>query len=198
MSGLPGGQAFNPGAAPTPATQITRPLGSALILNAGYEPLQVVCWQKALTLAFQDKVDILEYHSSFVQSPSTRFQLPSVLRLRRYVSPYRGVVVKLSRTNLFLRDQHTCQYCGDRFSSSQLTVDHVIPLSQGGRHEWRNVVASCAPCNNKKGGCTPEQAEMPLLKKPFQPQWLPRREFHEGGRMSWPESWRVYLLRKSS
>lgn len=183
---------------PVSGHSLAKSLGSALILNAGYEPLQVVNWQKALTLAFQDKVDVLEYHTSFVNSPRHRFQLPSVLRLRRYVSPYRGVLVKLSRTNLFLRDLHTCQYCGDRFTASQLTVDHVIPLSQGGQHHWRNVVASCAPCNNRKGGRTPEQAEMPLLNKPFQPQWLPRREFHDGGRPSWPESWQAYLIRKSS
>lgn len=167
----------------------------ALILNAGYEPLKVVNWQKAIVLWLQDKVDILEYHSVQVRSASAKFKLPSVLRLRKYIRPnYSSVVVKFSRQNLFIRDNHTCQYCGNRFPEKILTVDHVKPVSKGGGHEWTNVVAACGPCNNKKGDMTPEQADMPLRKRPVQPKWLPSKEFSYSKHSSCPDNWEPYLI----
>lgn len=146
-----------------------------LILNSGYEPLKVVSWQKALILWFQDKVDILEYHAVHVRSATKSFRLPSVIRLRKYINPRFETEVRLTRQNLFIRDKSQCQYCGQHFSMKKLTVDHVQPLSRGGRHKWENVVAACSPCNNKKGNKTPQEARMPLKINPYRPDWLPQK-----------------------
>lgn len=163
-----------------------------MILNAGYEPIKVVHWQKAILLWLQDKVEVLEFHVATVNTPSRAFQLPSVIRLRQYVRPYFSFRVRLSRQNIFLRDNHQCQYCGKKVSEKKLTIDHVIPISKGGRHEWDNVVAACSKCNNRKGNKLADQADMALLKRPQRPSWLPIREFDfsSGGL---PSSWQVYL-----
>lgn len=165
---------------------------AALIVNAGYEPVKVVSWRKAIVLWLQDKVEVLEYHSQTVSSPSKSFQLPSVIRLKSYMRPYFSMTVRLSRQNIFLRDHSTCQYCRVRLSEKRLTIDHVIPLSKGGRHEWNNVVAACSACNNKKGSRTPDQAGMRLLKTPARPKWLPTHELDvKPDRM--PMAWQPYL-----
>ncbi|MGE0529072.1 MAG: HNH endonuclease, partial [Bdellovibrionales bacterium] len=82
-----------------------------MVLNSGYEPIKVVSWRKAMILWFQDKVEVLEYHSTTVSSPSQTFQLPAVMRLKVYIRPYLSLSVRLSRQNIFLRDGHICQYC---------------------------------------------------------------------------------------
>ncbi|MCB0411835.1 MAG: HNH endonuclease [Bdellovibrionales bacterium] len=166
----------------------------ALILNSGYEPVKVVSWQKAILLWLQDKCEVLEFHSFYVRSASDKFQLPSVLRLRRYISPYISVKVRLSRQNLFMRDGSTCQYCGQKYPEKRLTIDHVTPLCRGGRHEWTNVVTACSPCNNRKGGRSPLEAGMPLLSRPHSPRWLPSKDFRLEAKQ-WPSSWQPYLHR---
>lgn len=100
--------------------------------------------------------------------------------------------VRLTRQNLFIRDKKTCQYCHKVFAEKKLTVDHVMPLSRGGKHKWTNIVAACSPCNNKKGSKTPDEANMPLIKKPKEPRWLPGKElsWSEDG---YPVSWRDYI-----
>lgn len=145
----------------------------------------------------QDKVEILEYHGLRVHSPSQSFQLPSVIRLKQYIRPYFCGHIKLSRQNIFLRDNMTCQYCYQVFHEKRLTIDHVLPLSKGGCHEWTNVVAACSACNNKKGNKTPEQAKMKLLNRPRSPRWLPCKEIElkAGG---WPDQWLAYLPEKVS
>lgn len=166
----------------------------ALILNAGYEPLKVVSWQKALLLWIQEKVDVLEFHSAFVHSPSQSFQLPSVIRLRKYINPRFESGVRLSRQNLFLRDKYRCQYCGNYFSEKKLTIDHVHPVSRGGGNKWDNVTTACSPCNNKKGDKTPKEAKMPLLTKPYEPKWLPHKGFSKPHvEPSIPKTWLQYI-----
>jgi len=168
-------------------------LAGALILNSGYEPVKVVNWRKAMILWLQDKVEVLEYHAMSVSSPSRTFQLPSVLRLKSYIRPFFTMKVRLSRQNIFIRDEFLCQYCLRKLPEKKLTIDHVLPLSKGGRHEWSNVVASCSTCNNIKGSRTPEQAGMKLRKRPTTPKWLPSRELDiRGDRM--PTTWRPYLI----
>ena len=81
--------------------------------------------------------------------------------------------VRFSRLNILIRDNHTCQYCGKRNHRSELNLDHVVPRSQGGKTTWTNVVASCHPCNHHKGGRSPEQARMHLIRKPFKPESYP-------------------------
>ena len=153
----------------------------------------MVNWRKAMILWFQNKVEILEFHSASVASPSQTFRLPAVMRLKQYIRPYLSLTVRLSRQNIFLRDNYICQYCRQQFSEKRLTVDHVVPLSKGGRHEWTNVVTACARCNNMKGSKSLEQSNMKLMSRPEKPRWLPNRDLDlEGNRL--PVSWRPYLV----
>lgn len=165
----------------------------ALVLNASYEPLRIVSWQKALTLWFQDKVDILEYHAAFARSVSATFNLPSVLKLKTYIRSKKKINgVRYCRENLYIRDLHTCQYCYKKYPSKELTIDHVLPASKGGQKTWTNTVTACRKCNQMKADRTPEKANMPLLKQPREPSWLPVIE-HEVPAEIRPPVWKDYL-----
>jgi 5-methylcytosine-specific restriction endonuclease McrA len=164
-----------------------------LLLNATYEPLKVVHWQKAVTLWCQGKVEIIAHHDREVRAVSFSFKLPSVIRLLRYVRiKKRFDYVPFSRANIYARDEFTCQYCADVFPTPELTFDHVIPVSQGGRKDWENIVTCCVSCNRRKGGRTPEEARMKLIRHPRRPIAAPAIRITI--RMqSAPESWRDYL-----
>ncbi len=172
----------------------------ALVLNASYEPLRIISWQKALLMWFQDKVEILEYHAAVARSVSDSFKLPSVLRLKSYVKPKRIDGVRFCRENVYIRDNYTCQYCVKKFPYKELTIDHVIPASQGGPKTWTNVVTACRCCNQTKANRTPEKANMPLLKSPRAPNWLPVVEYNIGGERNTksPTVWKDYLRFKSN
>lgn len=174
------------------ATELFTTSLRALVLNASYEPLRIISWQKALIMWFQNKVEILEYHTTQVRSVSNSFNLPSVLRLKSYVRPKRMDGVRFCRENVYIRDLHTCQYCAKKLSFRELTIDHVIPASHGGPKNWTNVVAACRDCNQKKANRTPEKAKMPLLKPPRAPQWLPVIE-NEVDPDQAPLAWKDYL-----
>ncbi len=173
-------------------TQITRIVTRALVLNSSCQPLKMVSWQKALLLWFQGKVEILEYQETMVCSVSRSFQIPSVMRLKRYVTPRKTTRLKFSRENIYLRDNYTCQYCAQSFSPKHLTLDHVVPASKFGRKDWSNVVTACRDCNHKKANRTPLGAGMPLLSEPKIPNWLPvvQPQFELE---NMPEEWRPYL-----
>jgi len=165
----------------------------ALLLNATYEPLKVVHWQKAITLWFQGKVEILAEHDREVRSVSFVIKLPSVIRLLRRIRVRRAIEhVPFSRANIYARDHHSCQYCGAAFGSGELTFDHVIPVAQGGRKDWENIVTCCITCNRRKGGRTPEQAGMHLKRHPRRPARAPAMRITFGLRDA-PDSWRDYL-----
>ncbi|HEX7676056.1 MAG TPA: HNH endonuclease [Bdellovibrio sp.] len=168
----------------------------SLLLNASYEPMRIVSWQKALVLWFQDKVEILEYHSAFARSVHLRFKLPSVLRLKNYVRPRLNHAVRFCRENVYIRDNYTCQYCGTKFSAKQLTLDHVVPASQNGPKNWTNVVSACRDCNQRKANRTPRTANMPLLNEPRAPSWLPTLEL-EISEDHVPPDWAPYLRLKA-
>src|SRR5258708_6188119 len=164
-----------------------------LLLNATYEPLRVVHWQKAITLWCQGKVEIVAVYDREVRSVSFSFKLPSVIRLLRRIRMRRRVeYVPFSRANIYARDNHRCQYCGDHFPTSDLTFDHVVPVAQGGRKDWENIVTCCITCNRKKGGRTPEQARMHLIRHPRRPDRAPAIRITFGIRNA-PESWRDYV-----
>lgn len=145
----------------------------SLLLNASYEPMKIVSWQKALILWFQNKVDVLEYHTTFARTVQLKFQLPSVLKLKAYVRPKNFHVVRFCRENVYIRDNFTCQYCGVKFPTKHLTLDHVVPASHNGPKNWTNVTTACRDCNQRKANRTPRTANMPLLKDPQIPSWLP-------------------------
>ncbi len=165
----------------------------SLVLNSSYEPIKVIGWQKALILWFQDKVEVLEFHSTFVRSARDSFRLPSVMRLKRYIRPRNDSRVKFSRENVYLRDHYTCQYCNVKFSARELTLDHVIPASKMGLKTWTNVVTACRPCNHRKSNRTPLAANMPLRSPPRVPDWLPAHHL-EINKESVPETWLGYLF----
>jgi 5-methylcytosine-specific restriction endonuclease McrA len=124
-------------------------------LNASYEPLKVVDWQKAMTLLFQGKVEVIEEHDVCVRTVKFTFKLPSILKLRNFVKTYNQNFIRFSRENIYIRDGHKCQYCSLKFSARHLTLDHVVPVVQGGEKSWENIVTACMSCNQKKGGRTP-------------------------------------------
>ena len=138
-----------------------------LVLNQNYEPLNVCRVRRAVVLLHQGKADMLENGSGFIHSASYLFQLPSVIRLA-YVIKRPRPQRKLTRIEVFNRDQYTCQYCGRE--SRQLTLDHVIPRYRGGEHTWENVVSACIPCNRHKAGRTPSEAGMRLSHQPAAPR----------------------------
>ncbi len=105
---------------------------------------------------------------------SFSFKLPSVIRLLRYIKIKRRFdYVPFSRANIYARDDHRCQYCGESFPTSELTFDHVVPVAQGGRKDWENIVTCCVTCNRSKGGRTPAEARMHLRRMPKRPESAP-------------------------
>ncbi len=163
------------------------------MLNASFEPLHIVTWQRAIQLLFQGKVEVIEESEQEIRTVKITIKVPAVLRLLTYVPLSRKKhIVRFSRANIFLRDQFVCQYCGEKFNKAHLTLDHVIPIVQGGRKCWENIVTACKPCNQRKGGRTPSQAGIKLIKKPRQPLWLPAASLQFGVTKT-PERWKIYL-----
>ena len=167
----------------------------ALLLNASYEPLKVVDWQKAITLWCQGKVEVIAVHDREIMTGTLSFKLPSIIRLLRFVKIKRRFdYVPFSRTNIYARDGHTCQYCNTVLPKEDLTFDHVVPVAQGGRKDWENIVTCCVGCNRKKGGRTPAEAGMKLIRHPRRPDSAPAlRMTIRFGLNQTPESWRDYL-----
>jgi len=163
-----------------------------LLLNATFEPIKVVSWQRAMTLFVQGKVEIVETHDREVRAVTFSFKLPSIVRLLRFVKIRNLHAVKFSRANIYVRDDYTCQYCAGQFAPEDLTFDHVIPVAQGGRRSWENIVTACQPCNRRKDARTPEQAGMTLLRQPRRPSASPRFRATIGVRKT-PASWRDYV-----
>ncbi len=164
---------------------------ATLLLSQSYEPIKIISWQRAITLLFLGKVEVVEEYDHAVRSVTFVIKIPAVVRLlrafRRHHKP-----VKFSRVNIYARDGYTCQYCGVRLSVSELTYDHVVPRSQGGTTEWTNIVTCCHDCNRVKGGRTPRQAGMQLRAQPTQPNWVPAVIIRVSLR-SVPDAWRDYL-----
>jgi 5-methylcytosine-specific restriction endonuclease McrA len=165
-----------------------------LVLNATYEPINIINWKRALTLLFQGKVEVLAEYDREVRSISFTIKMPSVLRLLKYVKVRKhSQHVKFCRANIYARDHHTCQYCGKKCSTEDLTFDHVVPIVKGGAKTWENIVTCCFECNHKKGGCTPEEAGMRLIRHPKEPEWVPSMLHITIGFKTAPQAWRDYL-----
>lgn len=169
----------------------------ALVLNADFQPLSYLplslwSWQEAVKAVFMDRVNVVSEYDFIIRSPTLEMRLPSVISLKEYVPT--APRAAFTRFNVFLRDGFTCQYCGTRLPAHDLTFDHVVPRSKGGRTTWDNVVAACGPCNMRKANRTPREASMPLRKPAIEPtaHWLRNvgRSFPPG---YLHESWRDFL-----
>ncbi len=189
----PGSPGFAP---PHQHPRRERDAGRVLVLNATYEPINVCTVRRATVLLLKQKAELIERASLTLRSEHTTLPRPMVIRLVSYVNVPRDTHRrKITRRAVFARDGWTCQYCGAR---SNLTVDHVIPRSKGGGSTWDNIVASCAPCNRRKGDLLPAQANMVPRHAPRAPnpnvfihvasptiptawkQWLPDAAGHVG------------------
>jgi 5-methylcytosine-specific restriction endonuclease McrA len=166
----------------------------ALVLNAdfrplSYFPLSLWPWQEAVKAVFLERVDVVAEYDTVVHSPSFEMRLPSVISLREYVAQDRPPA--FTRFNVFLRDGFACQYCGD---TDDLTFDHLVPRSRGGRTTWDNIVTACAPCNLRKGGKYAHHTGMRPYRRPRRPTMF---ELQQTGRRFPPhylhESWVDYL-----
>lgn len=162
---------------------------NVLVLNRSFLPIHVTSVRRACSLVYSGTANVVdEQYQTFdftdwvaqpagqseeqIGTSSGSLRVPRVIVLTLFDRlPRRHV--RYSRTNVFTRDEFTCQYCGDQPLRAQLNLDHVIPRAQGGRTSWENVVASCVSCNRRKGGRTPEQAKLRLRRSPQRPRWTP-------------------------
>ena len=181
-------------------TTVSSPLdNSVLVLNRMFMAIHVICVRRAFTLLTKEVAEVVseedgqfasydfkswrevsEYRAQhfrraeddWIRTVSCEIQVPRVIRLLNYERLPRQVV-KFNRRNIFARDNNLCQFCGKRFPSGELSLDHVVPRSQGGATTWENIVCACVSCNVKKGGRTPRQANMALIRKPEKPKRSP-------------------------
>ena len=173
---------------------------SVLVLNRMYMAVQVMSVRRAFCLLFKDLAEVVNVengayvsydfnswrevsqwkaalqnpadHEDWIRAVNFSIQVPRVIRLLRY-DLFPKNVIKFNRRNIFLRDGNRCQYCGNRFSTQHLSLDHVQPRSRGGGTNWENIVCACLKCNVRKGGRTPQEAQMRLIKKPVKPKRSP-------------------------
>ncbi|MGE0616421.1 MAG: HNH endonuclease [Bacteriovoracia bacterium] len=164
-----------------------------LVLNASFEPLSIISWQRAIQLLFLGKVEVIEESEREIRTVRFTIKAPAVLRMLSYIPiAKKRQIIRFSRANVFIRDQYQCQYCADVLPRQQLTLDHVVPSVQGGEKNWHNIVTSCKDCNQRKGGRTPAQANMHLIRKPREPRWLPSSQLNFSISFM-PDRWKTYL-----
>jgi 5-methylcytosine-specific restriction endonuclease McrA len=161
-----------------------------LILNRNWQPVNVATVARSLTMVWNESARVVDTEDfrlytwadwaqleprdgePFIRTVSRRLRVPEVVTLTSYDRP-RESAVPFSRRNLFKRDHNTCQYCGARPGTEELTIDHVVPRSQGGASSWENCVLACIACNARKANRTPEEAKMRLRRSPHRPAWKP-------------------------
>ncbi len=170
---------------------------SVLVLNAdfrplSYYPLSLWSWEDAIRAVYRGTVTVLSEYEREIHSPSKTMKLPSVIALKDFVQPQKKPA--FTRFNVFLRDLWTCQYCGDKFRTTDLTFDHVVPRCRGGQTTWDNIVTACRQCNSVKGWQSPDQCGMRLKSRPTTPTIY---ELQDHGRAFPPTflhaSWQDYL-----
>jgi 5-methylcytosine-specific restriction endonuclease McrA len=172
---------------------------SVLVLNKLFMAIHIISVRRAFVLLCKDLAEVVsqedgqfstydfqtwrevsEFRAKFfrqedddwVRTASSEIQVPRVIRLLGYEKLPKQTV-KFNRRNIFARDHNQCQYCGKKFPTTELSLDHIVPRSQGGRSTWENIVCACISCNVKKGGRTPKQAHMTLVRKPEKPKRSP-------------------------
>jgi 5-methylcytosine-specific restriction endonuclease McrA len=143
-----------------------------LVLNASYEPLQLVSIRRAVVLLLQEKAELVEAAEQRLRAQGFSLEVPIVIRLVRYIRIPRRMRLPCSRRGVLARDRETCQYCGAQPGRAHLTIDHVLPRAQGGLTTWEIVVAACAACNHRKANRTPQQAGLALTGPPRRPIFI--------------------------
>lgn len=148
-------------------------MGKVLLLNKECEPLNITSWKRAFILLIKGKAEYIEKLDEIDDYIKVGdYYIPKTIKLT-YEMAIPQLELPFSRENIFIRDGFTCQYCGEKFSREELTLDHIYPKSRGGETSWENIVACCRHCNQLKADQTPEEAQMPLLNKPEKPDfWL--------------------------
>jgi 5-methylcytosine-specific restriction endonuclease McrA len=176
---------------------------NVLVLDAGYQPVNVVSARKAMLLLYTGRATMVTESGTVIHSPGKEWSLPKIIRLFISIAHrvYRMVKIQLNRRNLLIRDGYTCQYCGTQ--EGPLTIDHVVPksrrtgrYSKGGVTSWENCVICCEKCNHRKGDRLPEELNMSLRKKPMEPRWLPPMMFRHFFENRMDECWKRYLYLK--
>lgn len=167
-------------------------MSTVLVLNQDFSPITICSTERAFLLIYLNKADLLcEDLKMKLRTIKTSFPKPTVIKIKNYVHvPYKGVI--LTRQNIFKRDNHLCQYCG---SGNDLTLDHLIPRSKGGKSTWNNLVTACKSCNTRKGDQPPEEVGLTLKSKPFRPSYM---AFIKTTTKHLREDWKPYLERKAS
>jgi len=189
---------------------------SVLVLNKHYMAVRIVGVRKAFSLLLRELAEVIAcdegYYANhdfqswcelsqlkrdfepqdhdWISTVNFHIAAPRIIRLLFYDRLPRSEV-RFNRRNLFARDKNRCQYCGKRFVTRELSLDHVVPRSMGGKATWENIVCACVACNTKKGGMTPEQARMTLIKKPIRPEHNPVVHVHLGHQRY--RSWKQFL-----
>jgi len=178
-----------------------------LVLNRVYQPVHITSVRRAFSLLYQGAAKAIDAqfqlfdfeswsalaaasHEDAIRTVNRRIRVPRVIVLIAYEHLPR-TRVRFSRFNIYARDDNTCQYCGRRHRRAELNLDHVVPRSRGGSTNWENVVCSCIACNLRKGGRTPEEAGMRLLRSPVRPRWTPT--FRNAARRAFYREWRPFL-----
>jgi 5-methylcytosine-specific restriction endonuclease McrA len=147
-------------------------MGSVLVLNATFEPISVVSTRRAVILLLKEKAELVEAAEAELRAERFSIRMPLVIRLVYFVRiPYK-VSLPVTRRTVLARDHYTCQYCGRQPARKDLTVDHIVPRSRGGRTTWENVVTACQRCNGHKGNRTPDEASMDVLSQPARPRYV--------------------------
>jgi len=161
-----------------------------LILNRNFYAIQIADWRRALSLLYLDHARVVDeeyrtytfedwremsqliedHPSGYVSTPKFRIAIPEVIALRRYDKMPVGDV-KFTRRNIYEHYAYRCCYCGTKFSTHELNLEHVLPRSRGGKTDWTNIVTACIPCNLRKADRLPQEAGMRLLIKPTKPRW---------------------------
>jgi len=165
-------------------------MSDVLVLNKSFYAIQITDWRRALSLVYLDNAhvvdedyrtynfqdwkelsaDIKKDPAGFITTPSFEILIPDVIALKTFNSLPKSEV-KFTRRNIYEHYSYKCAYCGEKFNTSDLNLEHVIPRSRGGKTDWSNVVTSCIPCNLKKGDRLPQEADMKLLIVPTKPKW---------------------------
>jgi len=164
-----------------------------LVLDTQGFPFAFVTWQRAVNLYFQDRATVVTDDAErILRSPSFEMGLPRVIRLRNHISRKLRLKVPMTRRNIAIRDNSSCQYCGRVLETPEYTIDHVVPRARGGHSEWSNLAVACVVCNKRKSNLLPHEAGLVLRQKPYEPsQFDPRFNFRLRIRVMRPE-WQAY------